>query len=109
MEPVNFSKGVLYVNGYEVIVLNGVLRERYSQSKLESLNSNTIPGTASVPYHQQTLLVGEFSPNPDSLGSVLSGKAKFVCLRNDGVSVTYELELFGPFNGNVLASELETA
>jgi len=106
MKKINFLKGTLYVNDNEIIVLNGSLGDRYSESDLEALNRLNISGMASIPYRQKTLLTGEFSQSPDSFDSAWFGKAKFVCPNADGVLITYNLELLQEYNNNILASEV---
>ncbi len=106
MKKIEFLKGKLNVNGYEFIVRNGSLGDRYTESELEELNNLTIEGIANIPHSQKTLLVGEFSPSPNELWSVMQGNAKFTCLTNDGRSLDYDLQLFGELNGSVLASQV---
>jgi hypothetical protein len=104
MNPIYFTKGKLSINGYEIIVLNGSLRNRYSEEELRTLNEGSvIPGMALVPYRQQTLLTGEFVPSLHGLESILSGKADFQCLTTDGKSAAFNLNLYGRHNDNLLA------
>lgn len=104
MNLLSFSKGKIYLNGYEFVVLNGSVRDGFFQHELDNLNKQQIPGVASVPHRQITVIDGEFRPSVESAGFVLVGDAVFVCLTNDGRSLKYEFKIFGTVSGVVHAS-----
>ena len=106
MKRVYFSKGKLQINGYDIIVMNGWLGDKYSESDLKELNNFNMQGVASVPYRQQTLLVGEFSGAINEIEDMLSGNATFTCLGNDGRSIDFNLNLFGRAGDGILLSEI---